>query len=229
MLLRALSKCLLNTDRSGALTTSLGKPVQGFDHPFGEEMLLMSSVNLPGTALDRFHASYPWIPGRRDRHLPLHFPSSRSCREQWGHPFRADSGWSRKTAPKSNQVQRCIFSLVSEDGFGSWKVHTHFREDTSPWSIFKHAYTQMDFHTKLQNVFYVFILGCDFSTRVFSRSDSWFLNTQRLLAARYVLSTHTSSDDKLTLTVSLALELPMTRVPSTKIICSLKLHSAQNI
>lgn len=44
---------------------------------------------------------------------------------------------------------------------------------------------------------------------------------------RYVLSAHISSDDKLTSAVSVALELPMTRVPGTKIICSFKHHCSQ--
>jgi len=47
-----------------------------------KKCFLMSSLNLLDAALRHSHASYHWISGRRDQHLPLHCPSSGTCREQ---------------------------------------------------------------------------------------------------------------------------------------------------
>ena len=79
---RALSKCLFNIDRHGALTTSVGSQLQCFTMLPGKKCMHMSHSNLLTAALNCSHASYRWIRGRRDHKFPLHFPSSGSCGEK---------------------------------------------------------------------------------------------------------------------------------------------------
>lgn len=76
MLLRALSKYLLNTDCFGASTPSLRSPLQCFNILLVKKCFLMSSLNHPCTALNHSHMSCHWIPGRRAQDLPLLFRSS---------------------------------------------------------------------------------------------------------------------------------------------------------
>lgn len=79
-ILRALSKCLWNVDRLGALTTSRGCPVPVFEEMLPNvhsEPVLKQLWTIPTRPI--------WIPGRKAQHLPHHFPSSGSCKEQWGH------------------------------------------------------------------------------------------------------------------------------------------------
>lgn len=84
MLLRALSKWPLNTDGSGASTISLGSLFQCLATLSAKKSFLMSTLTLPGTALNYCHASHHWVPGKQTQHIPFQFPSSGSCREQ-GH------------------------------------------------------------------------------------------------------------------------------------------------
>lgn len=61
----ALSKCLSNTDRPGARTTSSGSLFQCLATLPVNKCFLTSCPNLPGVALNRSHVSCHWIPGRR--------------------------------------------------------------------------------------------------------------------------------------------------------------------
>lgn len=52
--------------------------------PSTHVQIILYNTYSPDTALCCYHVSSPWLPGNRDRHLPAHFPSSGSCREEWG-------------------------------------------------------------------------------------------------------------------------------------------------
>jgi len=75
MLLRALSKCLLNPDRLGALTTSLGSLFQHLTTLSVKKCSLMSSLNLPWHSFEPFPHILSLGTKRRAQHLPLHVPS----------------------------------------------------------------------------------------------------------------------------------------------------------
>lgn len=55
-----------------------GNPVPVFDHSFFKTCFLKKK--------NHSHATFSWTPGRKAQHLLVSFPSSKSCREQWGHP-----------------------------------------------------------------------------------------------------------------------------------------------
>lgn len=59
------------------------KPVPSVHHSHGKEMFpnIQYPTILPRAVLCHSHTSYHWLPGRRDQHLPLCFPSMGSCRE----------------------------------------------------------------------------------------------------------------------------------------------------
>lgn len=54
-----------------------GNPVPVFDHSFFKTSLLKKNHS---------HVTFCWTPGRKAEHLLVPFPSSGSCREQWGLP-----------------------------------------------------------------------------------------------------------------------------------------------
>lgn len=68
MLFRALSKCLLNTDRHGALVSLLGSQFQCLTTLKVKNFFLIPSLTLHSATL-----FYCWLPVRRDWYLPLHF------------------------------------------------------------------------------------------------------------------------------------------------------------
>lgn len=71
--IKGIVKRLLNTDRHGAPTTSVGNLFQYLTTLSTEEML--TGVQ----SLNHSCMSCPWNPGRRDHHLPLHVPSQEAA------------------------------------------------------------------------------------------------------------------------------------------------------
>lgn len=86
MILRAYSKCPFNTDMLGEIYHNSRKPVPGFDHPLHKEVFPhVKPKHFPtDTVLSYFQVPWHRVSRRRDKHIPLHFPFSRSCRHQWG-------------------------------------------------------------------------------------------------------------------------------------------------
>lgn len=74
----ALSKCLLNPDILGALTTSLGRGLQCLITLSVKKCFPMSSASLPWYSTEPFPCVL-WIPGR-PQNLPLQLPFSGSFR-----------------------------------------------------------------------------------------------------------------------------------------------------
>lgn len=90
---RTLSKCLLNTDGPGALTTSLGKLFQCLSTLLVKKCFLMSTQNVQGHSFEPVPQVLDWISGRRDQQYSLQLPSSGSCREQWATGLQKPGGF----------------------------------------------------------------------------------------------------------------------------------------
>lgn len=104
ILLRALPKSLLSTDRLGAFTTSLGNLFSVHPHLLAKKCFPKSHPNPCSVALDHSHVSCHWIPGRRAQHF-------RKPQEQWAHHPSASFSphW---TNPESSDIPHRIFLPV---------------------------------------------------------------------------------------------------------------------
>lgn len=80
MLLKALYKCLLNSDGQGASKIFLGSLFQYLTSLRVKKIFLMSSPTLSWYAFDPFPHVLLLVSRNEPRHLPLCFLSSRSCR-----------------------------------------------------------------------------------------------------------------------------------------------------
>ena len=76
MLLRALSKCLFNTDRFGASTTSPGSLFRGLTILWVKKCFLMSSLNLPWCSFELFPGILSLDPMEKSSAPPYLLPGS---------------------------------------------------------------------------------------------------------------------------------------------------------
>lgn len=109
--------------QAGILTLSLGRLLQCFTMLLVKKYFPCPVWAFSGAVLNRSYASYHWIPGGRDQHLSLHFHSSGSIREEWGHPF----------SPNQRSPKPLLLSIVL---FQPWQSCVGlYRCFTTQWGV----------------------------------------------------------------------------------------------